>query len=202
MGKKFNLLAAAASALAAAVILGSCAGTPASGASASAAAQVTGTERIMPYTHVDGFGNPSDQVSWISWEFEALEFVKYQIDYISCTCRPDSINKQSMLYVEITKGGTGGKIRKVWFDYWGDSPYMPDGTTREEIETNFMPKLVNTKAADVEALDTMSGATVTTVNLKQILAALLEYHNGKYTDPAMPEAPDFIDAESSASVEE
>lgn len=198
MVRKLKLLAAAAAAAVAAMALGGCAGTPAAGASA-VAVQVTGTDRILPYTHVDGFGNPSDQVAWISWEFEALEFVKYQIDYISCTCRPDSINKQSLLYVEVAKGGTGGKIRKVWFDYWGDSPYMPDGTTREEIETNFMPKLVNTKAADVEALDTMSGATVTTVNLKQILGALLEYHNGKYSAPGLPEAPDFIDAESGAT---
>lgn len=201
MKKALPFLAIAAALAALAFLVGGCTSAPASG---SAAVSVpAGTERILPYTHIDGFGTPSDQVAWLSWEFEALDFVKYQIDYISCTCRPDSINKQSLLYVEIAKGGTGGKIRKVWFDYWGDSPYMPDGTTREEIETNFMPKLVNTKAADVEALDTMSGATVTTVNLKQILGALLAYHNEKYAAPGLPEAPDYdVDAESGATAAE
>lgn len=201
MKKALPFLAIAAALAALALLVGGCTSAPASG---SAAVSVpSGTERILPYTHIDGFGTPSDQVAWLSWEFEALDFVKYQIDYISCTCRPDSINKQSLLYVEIAKGGTGGKIRKVWFDYWGDSPYMPDGTTREEIETNFMPKLVNTKAADVETLDTMSGATVTTVNLKQILGALLAYHNEKYAAPGLPEAPDYdVDAESGATAAE
>ncbi len=201
MGKTRLMLAKAASVAALALLLGGCAGTPASKVAVSAVP--AGTERILPYTHIDGFGTPSDTLAWISWEFEALDFVKYQIDYISCTCRPDSINKQSLLYVEVTKGGTGGKLRKVSFDYWGDSPYMPDGTTREEIETNFMPKLPNKMAEGIAELDTMSGATVTTVNLKQILGALLAYHNAKYVNPGLPEAPDYdVDAESGATVGE
>lgn len=194
--RKYLTRSAALALLASAVLLGSCAGTPA--ASAPAAAPL-GAEQILPYVHIDGFGTPTDMAAWISWEFEALDFVKYQIDYTSCTCRPESINKRSLLYVEIAKGGTGGKTRRVWFDYWGDSPAMPDGTTREEIETNFMPKLVNLKAEGVAELDAMSGATVTTANLKQILSALLAYHETKYGNPALPEAPDFVDAESGAS---
>lgn len=174
----------------AAVALVGCSGAPAP--RVPAAADIPGgADMLLPFTHIDGFGTRTDNVAWIAWEFEAIDFVKYQVAYISCTCRPDSINKRSLLYVEIAKGGTGGKTRKVWFDYWGDSPSMPDGTTREEVETGFMPKLVNVKASTLDGIDSMSGATVTTVNLKQILEALLAYHDTKYANPSLPEAPDI-----------
>jgi len=45
----------------------------------------------------------------------------------------------------------------------------------------------------------MSGATVTTVNLKQILKALLEYHEAHYGNPSLPPAPDFVDSVSAAT---
>ncbi len=168
-------------------------------APAAAAPATPGLSQILPYTHVDGFGTPTPEVAWLAWEFEALDFVKYQVTYTSCTCRPESINKKSLLYVEVTKGGTGGKIRRVKFDYWGDSLVMPDGSTREEIEKNWMPKLPNKMGAGIAAIDTMSGATVTTVNLKQILKALLEYHEAHYGNPSLPPAPDFIDTVSGAT---
>ncbi len=177
-----------------------CVGNPESRVPAAPAVP-GGAEMLLPFTHIDGFGTPTDNIGWIAWEFEAIDFVKYQVAYVSCTCRPDSINKRSLLYVEVNKGGTGGKTRKVWFDFWGDSQAMPDGTTREEVEKGFMPKLVNIKATALDGIDAMSGATVTTVNLKQILKALLAYHDSKYTKPGMPEAPDYADAVSGATGE-
>lgn len=168
-------------------------------ATASKTPATPGLSQILSYTHIDGFGTPTPEVAWLAWEFEALDFVKYQVTYTSCTCRPESINKKSLLYIEVTKGGTGGKIRRVRFDYWGDSLVMPDGTTREEIEKKWMPKLPNKMGPGIAAIDTMSGATVTTVNLKQILKAVLEYHDAHYGNSGLPPAPDFVDTVSGAT---
>jgi|GEM_PF-1832044 len=193
-----------------ALSLGACAGSPSAASSSrgassgkqaapAAPAQFPGDGQLLRFTHVDGFGTETEDTAWLAWQFEALDYVKYQVAYTSCTCRPESINKRSLLYVEVTKGGTGGKIRRVWFDYWGDSPVMPEGTKREEIEKNWMPKLDNQKLDGLAKIDTMSGATVTTVNLKTILKAILEYHNAHYGNASLPEAPDYVDATSSAT---
>lgn len=183
-----------AAAVAALLALASCAGVP---TGAPAAAGVPGAARIIPVTHIDGFGTPTDELAWIAWEFEAQTFVRYQIVYISCTCRQESVNKQSMLFLEIAKGKSGGRIHRIFFDFWGDSQVMPEGYTRKQIEEGYVPKFVNVKSADIDPIDTIAGATVTTVNLKQITKAVLAYHDAKYT--AATEAPMYVDATSAAT---
>jgi len=186
-------LAAAAFALAA--LLSACAGAPAPVASAPA----LGADRILPYVHVDGFGTETDEAAWIAWEFEAQAFVKYQVAFTSCTCRPESINERSLLYIEVAKSEKGGKIRKLWYEYWGDSPKFPSGSDRKQVESEFVPLFPNKKLDTLDKIDTIAGATVTTVNLKQIAKAVLAYHNAKYPAPGVPEPADFVDATSSAT---
>lgn len=186
-------LAAAAFALAA--LLSACAGAPAPAASAPA----FGADRILPYVHVDGFGTETDEAAWIAWEFEAQAFVKYQVAFTSCTCRPESINERSLLYIEVAKSEKGGKIRKLWYEYWGDSPKFPSGSDRKQVESEFVPLFPNKKLDTLDKIDTIAGATVTTVNLKQIAKAVLAYHNAKYPAPGVPEPADFVDATSSAT---
>jgi len=186
-------LAAAAFALAA--LLSGCAGAPAPVASAPA----LGSDRILPYVHVDGFGTETDEAAWIAWEFEAQAFVKYQVAFTSCTCRPESINERSLLYIEVAKSEKGGKIRKLWYEYWGDSPKFPSGSDRKQVESEFVPLFPNKKLDTLDKIDTIAGATVTTVNLKQIAKAVLAYHNAKYPAPGVPEPADFVDATSSAT---
>jgi hypothetical protein len=189
-----------------ALVLWGCASPPPSAKPTTAVKPATaeklplGADQILPYVHVDGFGTETDDAAWIAWEFEALDFVKYQVAFTSCTCRQESINERSLLFVEIAKGETGGKIRKVWFEYWGDSPAMPSGITKAEIESQFMPKLVNKKLSSLDSVDTVSGATVTSVNVKQILKAILAYHNAKYPAAGMPEPVDVVDAVSGPTV--
>lgn len=168
---------------------------------AAGASGVIGVEQILPYVHVDGFGTPTDTPAWIAWEFEALGYVKYQIAYTSCTCRPESINARSLLFVEVTKDERGGKIRELKFDHWGDSPKMPSGVTKEEIVDGFMPLLVGQRLDTIESVDVISGATVTTVNLRQITEALLTYHNAKYPAVGISDDGDEPDATSSATSE-
>ncbi|HPE90150.1 MAG TPA: hypothetical protein P5298_10475 [Spirochaetia bacterium] len=167
----------------------------------SGTAGALGVEQILPYVHIDGFGTPTDTPAWIAWEFEALSYVKYQVAYTSCTCRPESVNARSLLYVEVTKDERGGKIRKVTFDYWGDSPKFPSGLTRQDVEKGFMKTLPGNRADGIEAIDVVAGATVTTVNLRQILDALLDYHDAKYPAVGMNDDNDAVDATSSATSE-
>lgn len=103
-----------------------------------------------------------------------------------------------MLFLEIAKGKSGGLIHRVFFDFWGDSPVFPSGIKRAEIEAGYLPRFVNATRTDVQAIDTISGATVTTVNLKQIADAVLAYHDAKYR--AATEAPMYdVDAASAAT---
>ena len=159
----------------------------------------SGSDRILPYVHVDGFGTETDEAAWITWEFEAQAFVKYQVAFTSCTCRPEPINERSLLYIEVAKSEKGGKIRKLWYEYWGDSPKFPSGSDRKQVESEFVPLFPNKKLDTLDKIDTIAGATVTTVNLKQIAKAVLAYHNAKYPAPGVPEPADFVDATSSAT---
>ncbi len=190
--RKFILLAALA-----ALVLSGCVGGPPTKGTPSAG--LLGTEQILPFVHVDGFGTPTDTAAWIAWEFEAQVYVRYQVAFTSCTCRQESVNERSLLYVEIAKSGAGGKIRKVWYNYWGDSPKFPSGKTRQDVEQDFMPLLVNQKLDTLDSVDTISGATVSIVNLKQILKALLAYHNAKYPAVGVPEPEDYVDAGTGAT---
>ena len=193
---KRSMLVAGALAVLAASLLG-CVGAPQG--KSTKTPSVFGADRILPFVHVDGFGTPEDMAAWIAWEFEAQSYVRYQIAFTSCTCRQESINERSLLFMEVAKAESGGKIRKIRYEYWGDSPKLPSGVSREEIEEGFVPRLVNKKLDTLDSVDAMSGATVTTVNLKQIISALLAYHNAKYPAVGVPEPADYVDAETGAT---
>ncbi len=159
-------------------VLAGCATGPAT--PSAAAPKLFGANQILPFVHIDGFGTEDESAAWLAWEFEAQTYVKYQVAYTSCTCRPESINARSLLYVEVTKQGAGSRIKRISFNYWGDSPKMPSGITREEVETGFMPKMPGTTLTSLAGVDVVAGATVTTINLKQIGLALLQYHQKAY----------------------
>ncbi len=189
-------------ALVLAVSLGGCASSAAPGSAVvSKAPKQLGSDQILPFVHIDGFGTPTDSAAWIAWEFEAQAYVKYQIAYTSCTCRQESINVRSLLYVEVTKQGAASRIKRLMFNYWGDSPKMPAGNTREEIETGFMKLLPGQSLETLDDVDVVAGATVTTVNLKQINAALLAYHLKSYPQDSGIAVDIDVDAVTSATVE-
>jgi major membrane immunogen (membrane-anchored lipoprotein) len=179
------------------VLLGACTTTPVPVGKSKA---VLGQQQILPYEHIDGFGTRTDSPGWIAWEFEAQGYVKYQITYTSCTCRQESINVKSLLYVEITKQGPASRIKRLMFNYWGDSPVTPAGNTREQIEENYMKKLAGLNKSNLDSVDVIAGATVTTVNLRQISAAILDYHVKNYPTDSGIEVEITPDALTGATV--
>jgi len=120
----------------------------------------TTTDSIINYTHVDGHGAETVKQAHILFEFEALEFVKYQLSFLSCTCRDLNVNYWQVAYVEISK--EDGSIRFISFGkdpeghytggMWGDSNPTPAGITLEDFENDFFPWLVGKNSADFEGI--------------------------------------------------
>ena len=116
----------------------------------------TTTDSIIKYTHIDGHGAESEKDAYILFEFESLEFVKYQIAYLSCTCRDFNVNYWQVAYIEVSK--EDGSILYISFSedseghylggMWGDSNPTPTGTTLEDFENDFFPWIVGKTSAD------------------------------------------------------
>jgi len=184
------------------LLLGGCATSSAPAAGASKAPKQLGVDQILPFVHIDGFGTETPSPAWLAWEFEAQGYVKYQITYTSCTCRQESINVKSTLYIEISKQGSKSRIKNLYFHYWGDSPVTPAGQTRDEIEKTFMAKMPGMDQKALADVDIITGATVTTINLKQIGAAILDYHKKNYPQDSGIEVEIGPDAVTGATAEE
>ena len=103
------------------------------------------TVAIIPFNHVNG---PREE-----WKFYALvnfvyrdraeNYVKYQVTYLSCTCRTADVNYWSTAYIEMTIPESGNaeeaELKKLSFDvdgtgkytagFWGDSSPIMSGNT-------------------------------------------------------------------------
>lgn len=167
---------------------------------------------VIPIAHIDGPGNESDFYAFVNFKYMARDFIKYQISYVSCTCREASVNYWQTAYVEMTlpesRDANDAVIQTVSFDkdgtgnytagHWGDSDPIPNGTTYEQIKTEFIPYFTGKTLGEISGIstvkdidtaayqegdrrsaytiDTFSGATVSTNNIIRMLTALGSYH--------------------------
>lgn len=121
-----------------------------------------GSEPVIVYEHINGHGVQVDRNAYILFEYEQRDYVKYQITYLSCTCRDASLNYWNVAYVEVEK--STNKIQKISFgtdgsephEYiggmWGDSSPTPAGKTLKNFEDEFIPWLVGKAPADFEGI--------------------------------------------------
>ncbi|SNR87830.1 hypothetical protein SAMN05446037_1001186 [Anaerovirgula multivorans] len=161
--------------------------------------------RIIPYQHIK-HGSAEEYAAVILFEYQMDNYTKYQISYLSCSCRAASANYQHLLYVEINNNNDSAQeatIRDIEFQFWGDSAVNPEnGMTYEMIEKEFLPYLIYKSKAEIDAMTTLkdikdadqverngnmydfvdayTGATVSVDNTLTILHALFEYHTEKY----------------------
>lgn len=126
---------------------------------------------IIEYTHINGEGTEVEREGVLLFEYESIEFVKYQFSYLSCTCRAPNVNYWQVMYIEINK--EDGSVRQISFDevdavdkthvykagLWGDSSPTPgpsqdysDGKYFAEFEDEFIPWLVGKTLADFEGI--------------------------------------------------
>lgn len=119
---------------------------------------------LIPFVHING-----PRVEWnffaiVNFEYDAMTYFKYEVTYLSCTCRAAEVNYWQTAYVELSVPGSGQaddvKLRKISFEkdntglylagFWGDSGIKelePEGINNtgifyEDIRDKFVPYLV------------------------------------------------------------
>lgn len=124
---------------------------------------------IIPMKHIDGPKNNIDVYAFVNFEYEARDFVKYQVSYISCTCRPAAVNYWNTAYMELSLPASGEKddveLKYLSFDddpagdyqggLWGDSDPIPSGLTYATIKEEYVPYFAGKNINDLKALDTI-----------------------------------------------
>lgn len=160
---------------------------------------------LLPYTHYASGGVEDELTAVVLFENKNSTFTRYQVAYVSCTCRDAASNYRSVMYVELLNNkdtADEAKIRQLLFTqnegyavgFWGDSnPIHGQPTyTQEYMDEHFVQKLFGVTKADVDSwegygsqlevveADVLSGATVSTANIMSVLKALFEYHAAKY----------------------
>lgn len=160
---------------------------------------------LLPYTHYASGGVAQDVYAVILFENKNSTFTRYQVAFMSCTCRDAASNYRSVMYVELLNNkdtADEAKVRQITFEgndgyttgLWGDSDPVhgrPD-YTRQYMDENFVQLLWGLTKADVDAwegygtqlatvdVDAVAGATVSTANVTSVLQALFDYHAQKY----------------------
>lgn len=128
---------------------------------------------IVPINHIDGPRNESNFYAFVHFKYLARDYIKYQITYLSCTCRAASVNYWQTAYVELTlpesKAADDVVIRYLSFDrdptdhytvgFWGDSDPTPEGVTYNTFK-NFINYFVEKDYAYVSSLSTMDDINI------------------------------------------
>ena len=122
---------------------------------------------IIPINHINGPRDEHNFYAFVNFKYKARNYIKYQITYLSCTCRSADVNYWMTAYVELTLPDSGNiedsKIRTLSFDYdaeghylagfWGDSNPTPAGNTYEEFKEQYIPFFVGKDYAYIKTLD-------------------------------------------------
>ena len=58
-------------------------------------------KNLIPFVHVNGEGHQTDKLAYVLLEYKLRDYVKYQVTYLSCTCRPGDYNYWNVAFIEI-----------------------------------------------------------------------------------------------------
>lgn len=128
---------------------------------------------LIPFTHINGPKIEWNFFAFVNFEFDATYFYKYQVTYLSCTCRDPDVNYWQTAYVELSIPGSGKiedvKLRTLSFEkdgdnghyiagFWGDSgtngnKITGSDVTYEDIRDGFIPFLVGKSYAQLSSYD-------------------------------------------------
>lgn len=118
---------------------------------------------ILKFPHLDGHGSEIMKDMPILFEYEMRDYVKYQVAFVACTCRPPKDNFWSVVYMDIDKNT--GELLYMSFDedssghytagVWGDSDPVPEtGITYEgDFKVDFIPWLVGQTYNDLDGIN-------------------------------------------------
>ena len=105
---------------------------------------------VIPITHINGPKDIDKFYAFIDFKYKSRNYIKYQVTYLSCTCRAANLNYWQTAYVDLTlpesKNPLDSKIKFLSFDddsspegdnylagFWGDT-----GTSHPMPGTNVM----------------------------------------------------------------
>lgn len=132
-------------------------------------------ENLLPYTHIDGHGTQTEKQGYLLFEIATRDYVKYQVAYLSCTCRPAVYNYFQVMYIEVNIGDN--TVNYISFENdgedghyhpgtWGDSMEIPRygdeslGTVAyETMVEDFIPWLVGKTSADLDGISVFTNET-------------------------------------------
>ncbi len=124
---------------------------------------------VIPINHVDGPRNESAFYAFVNFKYVARDYIKYQVTYLSCTCRSADVNYWSTAYVELSLPTSNdindSTVRYLSFDqdstgkytagFWGDSNPTPAGATYEDFKEEYIPFFIDKTYAEISPLSVM-----------------------------------------------
>ena len=161
---------------------------------------------VIPINHIDGPKEEDLFYAFVPFKYVARSYIKYQVTFISCTCRSADVNVWSTIYLELTTPSSGkisdSAIRTISFDadstghylggFWGDSNPPPTAPTAtfERFKAEWLPFYKDKTYGELKALGTIAditaegapdvdawtGATVSSNNVLRIIQATFNYH--------------------------
>ena len=128
---------------------------------------------IIPINHINGPREEHSFYAFVNFKYTARKYIKYQITYLSCTCRSADVNYWMTAYVELTLPESGkledSEIRTLSFDYdagehylagyWGDSNPTPAGATYEMFKEQYIPHFIGKNYGYIKTLNTVDDIT-------------------------------------------
>lgn len=125
--------------------------------------------QIIPHAHIDGPEHETDFYAFVNFKNAGRDYIKYQVSYLSCTCRSASVNYWQTAYIELSLPESREKedieLKTLSFDtdssdsylagFWGDSDPTPAGVSYETFKTEFIPHFENKDASYLQSLSTI-----------------------------------------------
>ncbi len=130
---------------------------------------------VIPFSHIDGPQEEDLFYAFVPFKYVARSYIKYQVTFISCTCRSADVNVWSTAYVELTLPSSGkiedAAVRTLSFDadstghylggFWGDSnpPPTAPNATYEKVKAEMIPYYVGKTYGQLMGLGTIADIT-------------------------------------------
>lgn len=131
---------------------------------------------FIPFTHINGPKAEWNFFAIVNFEYGFMNYYKYQVTYLSCTCRAQEVNYWQTAYVELSIPASGDindvNLISLSFEnddgkkgeghyiagFWGDSgtnghDIEGSGVYYEDIRDGFIPYLVGKKYSELSSFD-------------------------------------------------
>lgn len=124
---------------------------------------------VIPFNHIDGPGDEDLFYAFVPFKYVSRSYIKYQVSFLSCTCRPADMNMWSTAYVELTLPDSGkiddAEVRCLSFDLdstghydagqYGDSNPAPNGNPYEKLVNDWVPFYTGKTYGEIKGYSTI-----------------------------------------------